>query len=514
MELELRQEQISCWENVFQTTLNQEGTLEMIVPDACPDILQILDGEGSLFVQRKEATDGQGSVTGEIRVSILYQPDGGNGLCCMDAVLPFRCTGDDPRITRRCSLQVLPQIQSIDIRLLNPRKVLIRANYSLTITAYLPGNLSVAGCAERPENFGLCQKTGEFQTFLAVAVQDKTFTYSDTLSLPSGHPGAANILRTKGECACSEAKIIGNKLVMKGEVELELLCLSADNEIRKEQFQIPFSQIMDANEAGEEAVTQVTCLITELMVKPEDTTNGQTVSVDLELLVQAVMSKTAACPMLQDLYSTDYGVEAEQKVYSSDALRDTDSAVENVREVLETGVRPESIFDILVRPGKLSMGRDGGELSLGSDTEVCVLILGEDGNLYAVHRRMAVSHRIMAMDQLEYRCELSVNKKAAVITGSGIEVSFSMEFRWTVFERRSVTGVARATLDESKKRDSHNSPNLVVRPVREGENLWDIAKAYYASGQAIQSANQLPSEELFPGQMLLIPRQGRKKASS
>ena len=35
MELELQKDYINCWENVFKTTINQEETSEMIVPDAC-----------------------------------------------------------------------------------------------------------------------------------------------------------------------------------------------------------------------------------------------------------------------------------------------------------------------------------------------------------------------------------------------------------------------------------------------------------------------------------------------
>ena len=45
MELELRRESVRCWETVCRTKLEQEETAEMIVPDACPDIWQVLDGE-------------------------------------------------------------------------------------------------------------------------------------------------------------------------------------------------------------------------------------------------------------------------------------------------------------------------------------------------------------------------------------------------------------------------------------------------------------------------------------
>ena len=54
MELEIRKESVQCWEAVCRTTVEQEETAEMLVPDACPDIWQVVDGEGKLFLQRKE----------------------------------------------------------------------------------------------------------------------------------------------------------------------------------------------------------------------------------------------------------------------------------------------------------------------------------------------------------------------------------------------------------------------------------------------------------------------------
>ena len=92
MELELRQDYISCWDTVHHTVVNQEETAEMIVPDACPDILQILDGEGKIFLQRKEAAEGRGEFSGLIKVCVLYRPERGGGIRSMEAVLPFACS--------------------------------------------------------------------------------------------------------------------------------------------------------------------------------------------------------------------------------------------------------------------------------------------------------------------------------------------------------------------------------------------------------------------------------------
>ena len=51
-----------------------------------------------------------------------------------------------------------------------------------------------------------------------------------------------------------------------------------------------------------------------------------------------------------------------------------------------------------------------------------------------------------------------------------------------------------------------DTPSLIIRAVREGQTLWDIAKAHASAQEDIMAASGLTEEELYPGQMLLIPR--------
>ena len=47
---------------------------------------------------------------------------------------------------------------------------------------------------------------------------------------------------------------------------------------------------------------------------------------------------------------------------------------------------------------------------------------------------------------------------------------------------------------------------MILRAVRAGETLWDVAKACLSTDSEIMEVCGLTSEELYPGQMLLIPR--------
>ena len=108
MELELKRDAIHCFETVADVTICQEETQEAIVPDACPDIWQVLDGEARLLLQRKEPQDGKGEFSGLLKTTILYQPEGEQGLRAMEVTLPFSASPELTQLTRRSMLHVIP----------------------------------------------------------------------------------------------------------------------------------------------------------------------------------------------------------------------------------------------------------------------------------------------------------------------------------------------------------------------------------------------------------------------
>ena len=79
MEMELQHTCLNGFQTVLDQILIQEETLESIVPDACPDILRIVDVYGQATLSGKQAREDLAVVNGMVRVAILYQPEGGSG---------------------------------------------------------------------------------------------------------------------------------------------------------------------------------------------------------------------------------------------------------------------------------------------------------------------------------------------------------------------------------------------------------------------------------------------------
>lgn len=503
MELELRKETLRCWETVCRMTLEQEATTETIVPDACPDVWQVLDGEGRIFLQRREAQEGKAECAGLIRTTILYQPEGAEGVRTMEVTTPFSVSPEAPRLTRRCLLNVRARVLSVDVHLLNPRKVLVRIGYCLELTGYAPAALTPAGRVEEPEQWGIRQRTEPCAALLTTAVQEKSFTFSDAVVLPAGKPEAEELLSTRADCVCTEAKVIGNKLVFKGEGVVQVLCRDGEGTPFSADFHLPFSQIMDAGEESEEGLCALNLFFSEVgcTLREEDRRSFQ---LELEMQAQAVIRKESAFPLLRDLYSTTHETEAETAELSLSHLSGQGEEQVSVREVLEAGSQPEELYDVQVRLGRTGQVWDGKDRLLRQEAEVTVLYRSSEG-VGCLHRTVPVPCRLTGQEEGDCTFEGQLLRPpTASIAGKGVEVAFGLSFRWMTMEGETVTAVSGVTVKEPRETGGE-APSVILRTVKPGETLWDIAKSCAAGDREILEASGLPAGELIPGQMLLIP---------
>ena len=94
MDLEWKKSALDAFAIGAEQVITQEETAETIVPDYCPDIARIIDGEGRVFLHRREASGGRAEVSGVVRVTLLYVPEGEGGIRSLGFSLPFRAQAE------------------------------------------------------------------------------------------------------------------------------------------------------------------------------------------------------------------------------------------------------------------------------------------------------------------------------------------------------------------------------------------------------------------------------------
>lgn len=505
MELNLEREHINYNDMVLDTEVCREETLEAIVPDACPDIARIVDAGGHICLTGKQIRDGGAAVSGTVMGWVLYRPEDGRELCRMEVKLPFSVRTEAEQLHSQTQCVVTPYLRSMDARALNPRKILVRADVGLALQAYEPKELTLCRGITCDESEGVQQRRVQHTVCLTTAVQEKEFTFYDELHLSAGPSGKAQVLCVRADAHCGEARVIGSKLIFKGEAAVQIRYL-VGSELCSMRCAMPFSQIMEVEGTGETADCELSVCLTgsEWTQAGED---GRTLNVTLELLGQAVVRDSIPVTVLQDCYSTAYPMQVRQEACTLERLVDNAVRPQSVRELLETNVPVKSVVDAGVSVAGMERHRQEATEHLRAELRISVLYLDERDELQVLNRTMTVSGHLELPPQSVCRCRCRCPGEVfAVPAAGGVEVRFTPEFSCLVMGRSSIPVVTEAASEPSGVERREKQPSVVLRMAANGEDLWDIAKACSTTQDRIRRANALGEDDPLPvGQMLLIP---------
>ena len=504
MELSLNQQYLNYYETVLVRTLTHEETMEAIVPDAKPDILSIADTEGQVNLKVKQAQEERCEMSGVIGLAVIYLPEGGTGLQRMDANIPFVAAFDDGVISSAARLVTEPKVVRAETRLLNPRKILVRVEVSIVLRVFLPRSTAICAQAEAEPALGLEQRSSTESAYLMTAVEEKTFFINEDLSIPSSRPAAASVLKFRSGLLSGESKLIGNKLVFKGELLLQIVYLCAEGGVEQLPFTLPFSQIMEINGAGAETDTSVCIYQTEAecQVSSED---GRTFQFSIGLIGQITVSEKRNYSMLRDIYSTEQLLETEEKSYRFALLQERGERTQNLREIIETPILPVHVMDAYTTTGPVQQSQEGNQRISTCDVTVHLLFEGDDGSVNQISQDFQVSQTLEGgADSFCHASFRVVNEVAAVPVAAGIEVRILLTFSYETLVAQTCVAVCDIRLAGERER-RNTQPSLVLRSVAD-ESLWDIAKHYGITRQDVIQANDLDSDEHLCGKVLLIPQ--------
>ena len=503
MELELVRDHISCYDMALDVTVCQEETMEAIVPDACPDILRIVETDGQICLSTKTVREGSAAVSGFVNAWVLYQPEDGQGLCRMEVKLPFTVQTEAEGLHSQGRMTAVPCLRGLDARALNPRKVLIRADIGAALQVFQPTQLELCQAINGGEDAGVQQLICEQSAYLTAAVEEKEFSFTDELRLSAGPGGEAELLGARAAGRCLEAKVIGNKLIFKGEAEVQIL-YRVQQELCSVRYPLPFSQVMEVSNVGEGG----DCTMEVCVTGAEYTLSGddmRTLLVSLDLLGQAVVRDQYPVTLLQDVYSTGYDMISEQELYTFQQLVEQSVRPQSVRELVETGAPVKTVVDASLTVAGVRQAREEDQLSVNPELRLSVLYLDEQDILQTAVRPLSAAGRLDVPAQCRCQCRCACPGEIfAVPAAGGIEVRFTLEFHCLVTSEQKVAAVSGVRLGEP--RGGQEGASVVLRMASPDERLWDIAKAYSTTQEQIIQANQLENGELPAGQMLLIPR--------
>lgn len=483
MEIELKCRERSRYKRLCTSRSQTVAENELIIPDTKEDILRIVCCRNQCRIKEKNVTNDCVSMTGEICATVLYVPESGAGVRSTETVLPFELNFDAQGADSTCICITRIVCTGVDAKAVNPRKISLSASVTMEQSCYK--YLDVRWF-QIPENTGdkLFFKESELQFTETVFAGEKNLGIEDDISLPEELSEAALVKAFAVFSDCG-SEIVGNKLVIKGDCNIEALFILND-ELRTCAFKLPFSQLFTL---PEEAPSPEACITPMLTGQHYEVFDGK-LSVDIRAAVQIVCIQAQKEEFLSDAYSCRNKLSIEKSrvsVIKSCSCERRDSRL-SLSYSSDYGVQGVvSAYAAAECPERLD-----GAVSVPVTADV-IYIDGEGG---------LRSCRVRAKAELEEaKGDICVHDISASAAFEGSTITITADLNFTSCERscediEMIVGITE--LDENVEKPSANA---YMCPT-EG-NLWELAKRYNSDVELIKKVNSIEDE--IPDRLLLIP---------
>lgn len=498
MEAKLKQEQHQQYSCVYTGTLNREETLESVVPDVLPDITRILDTDCSLYLRGKAIYKEKAEVEANLQAVILYLADNSQNICRLELSKNLNFTLESECLEEKDQLCVWLQLNHADTRILNPRKVLLRADIQGEVNAYRSETVTIAVDREEPEELQV--KISQFPVQSITCVGEKAFSVSEEFTVTSAYSGIDELLTARAHASIDETKHVGEKMILQGTVNLKVLYRPKDEYVpRSESFTTTFSQIIDCP-SGADGTHTLQLSPTSLRLDAMNGGNGSPVILmDIHLVVQTVCRTRTDLSFIVDAYSTTGEESVQKKAIPLCVSSETVYLRETVREMMETPEVVTEILDAYMQPGVAVVGERGVRIPV----QVKVLYVTDNGSLNSMIRRFQVD---MVCDDMRDKKiilhQIECTDPYFAPTSGGIEIRLPVEMKLEHYEEATLSVVNAVELEMEDTKSSYEGPSLIVVRCNDSD-LWNLAKRYKTTVDSIEAANKIKVEA---GQLLLIPR--------
>ena len=502
MELVFESSPCAYLRRIVHETRTQEQTADVIVPDSCPDVERIVYASASAIVRSKECRAGSVVVSGGLRSSALYVPEGEQMPRVLDAYIPFSIRVDHPALTEQSQIVLTCGVAGAEARMLNSRKVLLRVNVCCTVDGFEPAELTTYTLRQQPPQLRVrCQ---EYPMLLPAATGEKSFAMSEELTLPSGS--------TMEQLCCYEAiplveerRIVADKAVFKGVLAVKVLYLDTTQTLRVLTQQLPFSQYCELAQSfdDDDAEVQVCMAVTGAQLEPDSTQDAQRLMLSMQLLAQCVVRTVQTVTACEDAYAIGAALEAQWQTEVLEPQLDAQTARQPLRGQLDADA--QSVVDSTVYLGAPEQTRVDGGVQVRVPASVNVLYYDRAGALQGARGRVQAEDTVALAQQ--GRCVVQAVVEDSGYTaadGGGLEVRYACQLSVQTYAEQTLRTLCGGTLTPEEQRPC-DRPSVIVRRCSARCALWDAAKKYGADAEAIRSANHLTGDELPEGQIVLIP---------
>lgn len=483
------------------------------VPDTKEDVKQIVQGTGTVKIEDVRLAENYLRISGKLYYQILYVTDTAEPHpSALEGKIPFEemVYMDNTEMTEYFIQNIRVEFTAT---LVNSRKLSARAMIEMEIGREKLEDEATVIDVEAP--IPVYRKKRRINLLELHTTKKDTYRIKEEITLPGTKESVGQLLLTNISSRKLEIRLGQDEMRLTGELLVFCMYLSEDGKTDWLESTVPYEGRIECNGISEEMYYHVRNTLDDTLVDVRLDEDGEmrVLGIEATLTLRMNIYQEEELELLEDLYSLEQNCRFDTREAVYEELLIQNHSKCKVSERLSLPELKDDVLQICHSEGTV-------QLEHQEQTEAGIQIEGilhlsflylraDDDAPFGSWQGMVPFSWLLecpgitedARYNMAYHVEqLSVNLAGSEAVEVKAVLAFDTFMRKPVF-MQVITNVELEPLsmDELEKR-----PGIVGYIVKNGDELWNLAKKYMTTEESIQEMNGLDSEKIKAGDKLLI----------
>lgn len=478
---------------------------DILVPDTKPDVMKIIQVEAIPFIGNIEVVDSGIRVTGEITYYIIYRAMDKDKTRGISMTYPFSQTINVTDAKKGMNARVVADVRNIIYSLPNERKVSIKTELVFRYVVTDKSDVELIQGINGSEDIET--KNSQDVFYNVISTKQEILDAKEDIVIPQDVPAIGEILRVSSNISNTDYKVSYNKILVKGDINVELLYLEKGEteNIFTYTLTVPFTGMIEFDNISESYRFDIKYVLRNLEIVIGE---NNMLAVSGEVIADAIMFEEKKIDYVNDFYSTNSKLNYDKSEVAVIKNKETINKQINVKDNIGITDDKNKILAYNIGLSHLNTKISGSNLYVDGPLKVMITFENKetgivDSKIYdmLVDTTVALGKDV---DENNVDVDITVENKMVTVQNGNIEANIILNVKAEIENIDKITIIGNI---EEENLNPEEFDSMYMYIVKKGDNLWSIAKKYKTTVDKIANINNILDENKIDiGQKLLIIR--------
>ena len=490
---------------------------DFILGESKPDIDWIINEAGTIYIDEIRPSKDRVAISGNLSFDILYFNDESHSVHSMSGSIPFKEYINIDSDNENEDLRIRWDIDDLAIRIVNSRKISVRAIMSFLIKTTSCRDLDVLTQISGDDRIYTLQRDITYINLLA----DKkdSMRIKEEIQLEKNKPDILEILWKNINIRNIEVRPMPDVLKIKGELLLFILYKGEEDELVMEwqETVIPFLAEVEMPGIDENVIPNVSFKTTNSIVdaKPDENGENRVIMVDLLSELEIKIYNEENTQVIDDVYSTTVDIKPEYENAEYEELLINNSIRSKFDGMLRYKNEEAGILQFIFAKGDAKIddiSSEDGILTIeGAIITQIMYVSHDDMHPFGTIRGEVPFTLTTELTDTSDEVVIDVNScveqiYASVADDEHINVRGNVSAGIFARKKRQINMIT--TLNDEPYDNSRliTIPGITGYVVKKDDTLWKIAKEHHSSVDSIKEVNGISGDHINTGDRIIVVR--------